>query len=45
LGEAIDFVSSGLDPGGGVGAGAELFVIEEAPSCWIDDSVIAGRKF
>jgi hypothetical protein len=28
LGEATDFVGSGLDPGSGVGAGAELFVFE-----------------
>jgi hypothetical protein len=36
LGEATDFVGGGFHPGGGVGAGAELFVFEVDPDCWID---------
>jgi hypothetical protein len=44
FGEAADFVGAGLDPVGGVGARAELFVFKESTGGWIDDGVGAVRK-
>jgi hypothetical protein len=39
LGEAAKSVGGGLDPVGGVGAGAELFVLKGSAGGWNDDSV------
>jgi hypothetical protein len=45
VGEATEFVTSGLEPGGSVAVGAALFVFEErSPGGWIDDGVGAERK-
>jgi hypothetical protein len=40
VGEATDFIGSGLDPGVGVGVHL-FFVFDGDPGCWIDG---AGRK-
>jgi hypothetical protein len=44
LGEAANFVGGGLDPVGGVGAGAKLCVFKGSASGWIDDTYFELRS-